>query len=382
MSQAHGRIIIQGNIPASYGLAVSEHLMQTHQESPDTSPILYQHNFDPPCVLVGRFEDIDSQVNFREIEIHGLSVNRRFTGGGTLLMRAHSSAFSLITDLKSLGVPMQPEAIFEKVGHALVEGFGTVGVEIRFEPRNRMMINGKLLTILEISCDEKNVLFLSFSFRHDDDFDEQAIVTSRPDRDLAKHIAELKETWTTVTDIGPRRLGPERLTEAVTKGCEKLFNMPFEPAVLSEEEKKKIEELEKTRYRTSEWMFRRRPMPDMTGQRVKRTDAGSIQIYLSRNGTTLRNIMICGDFSSTALTIRDLEAKLKDIQIDRETILNIIKEELARRNHFIVGLSEDYLANAILDAADKALRVEEAHRGGLPPSPPQMPAERSERKVS
>ena len=374
MPRPPGRIITQENILAAHGLAVSEYLMLTHYEVPDSRPILHRHTFSPTCVLAGRFEDIDAQLNLREIQMRGFSINRRVTGGGPMLMNSKTVGFSLITDLKSLNLAMQPEEIFEKVGRAICQGLEDAGVLAQFGSRNRILHEGKQLARLEIACDEKNILIISFHFKLDEDFEELVLVTNRNGKDLEKRIAELKEQRVALSQAGPRRLNIDKLTEAVAKGLGQMFDAPFEADTLTAEDEKKIQELEKSRYRTSEWIFRRRPLPDMTGERLKRTDAGSIQVYLSRNGSQLRNVMICGDFSSTALTIRDLEEKLRDAQIDRDTVLNLIKEELSRRNRFIVGLSEEHLANAILEAADKAKRVEEALRGDAPPSPPQHPA--------
>jgi lipoate---protein ligase len=369
MAKQSGRIITQEKIAASYGLAVSEYFMSENRGSPTTcSPILYRYSFEPACVLVGRFEDVDTQVSLREVQERGLSINRRFTGGGTQVMSEKQLGISLLTGLKGLDLPLQPEVIFEKVGGGIVKGLGLAGVEATFQPSNQIQIDGKTLTILEIASDENSALFMSSCiFNLEENFEEWAHVTNVGGGEITKQVEDLKAGWTTLSEVSKTRLSPEKLTDCISKGLESALDVGFDSAQLTPEEEEQIRGLEMRRYRNTEWIFHRRPAPDMTGQRIKRTAGGSIYVYLACQESRIGNVMFCGDFSSTALTIRDLEDKLKDVEIKRETILQLIKEELSRKNRFILGVTEDILTNAILKAADKAKRVEESHRGDAPP---------------
>ncbi|MHB8621414.1 MAG: lipoate--protein ligase family protein, partial [Chloroflexota bacterium] len=86
------RYIADDGVEASFGLAADEYLLsgyETGREAPgggDIPPTLRLYTYRSHCALVGRFQDPAVEVDVAACRRRGVAVNRRPTGGGTILM--------------------------------------------------------------------------------------------------------------------------------------------------------------------------------------------------------------------------------------------------------------------------------------------------------
>ena len=79
------RLLTADGVSAAAGLAVDETLAQRAGRG-DTPPTLRLYTYAPHAALVGRFQNLEHEVDVAACERLGIALGRRPTGGGAILM--------------------------------------------------------------------------------------------------------------------------------------------------------------------------------------------------------------------------------------------------------------------------------------------------------
>ncbi len=91
------RYIENDSVPASLGLATDEYLVDALIPAhSDYNHVLRLYTYRDHCVVLGRFQDAESEVNLPECKRLGVEVNRRITGGGTIIMSRSQLGVAII----------------------------------------------------------------------------------------------------------------------------------------------------------------------------------------------------------------------------------------------------------------------------------------------
>ena len=81
----HWRYISEDKVSDSYGLAADE-VMALRVGENHSSSVLRLYTYRSSSALVGRFQRIENELNLGFCKEQNMSVNRRPTGGGAILM--------------------------------------------------------------------------------------------------------------------------------------------------------------------------------------------------------------------------------------------------------------------------------------------------------
>jgi len=96
-------------------------------------------------VVLGRHQRLSEEVNLDACRRHGVSVVRRFTGGGAVYHDLGNLNWTIVAgkaDLPSSGVLES----FRQAGEALLEALARLGVDAWFEPPNSIHVSGGKIT--------------------------------------------------------------------------------------------------------------------------------------------------------------------------------------------------------------------------------------------
>ncbi len=234
-----------------------------------------------PTVIFGRNQLIDSEVNVRYCQEHGIEYYRRKSGGGCVYADMDNLMLSYIT--RSDDVTMT----FSRYTHAIVEMLKGLGLNASDNSRNDVMVDGRKVsgnafyhlpgvsivhgTMLYDTCME-NML--------------QAITPSATKLD-SKGVKSVQSHITTLNQY----LSPMTIEEFQLHVMSTLCNGTIE---LSDSDIAAIEEIEKS-YLTPEFILGNNPRCNM--ERTGRIEGvGEFSIHLELNRNIIRHINIAGDF--------------------------------------------------------------------------------------
>ena len=343
---------------ASRGLATDEFLMDKYSrwaEDGYPDPVLRISTLRSHCVLVGRFQNTEAEVNLPECSIMGVEVNRRATGGGTVLMGEDQLLVSFASSAHHPIVPAHPARMLPKLAKGIVAGLELLGIPAEFRPKNDIEVGGRKIGGTAIYIEESGALLYHATVLLDFDMPLMLETLSIPMEKISdKEINSIEERLTTANRELGRAVSVDEAREAICKGFEQAFKMSAVYSPFSPEEIEKIEKLEREKYKSPEWVFQRQPAPDMLGTSIKKTPAGMVRAYASLSGDIIKSVLITGDFFSGDRIINNIEAALKWGKSDRESIAKGIKLTIGNETETVEGIDVDMMADIIYSAVVSA----------------------------
>lgn len=318
-----GHVIFNKDLRSAQGLAIDEALCESvaQKKSP---PALHLYNY-LPCVIIGRYQNAAASLRLDRCESHGIEVNRRITGGGTVFMTPDQMAFGLVLPNNFPGLPKSIHGAFEFLAAAFARALSEFDLNAEFMGKNDLTVNGKKIAGLAISQDMENVIFFHTSLLLDFDIETMLDILNLPtQRMLDRGISCFGERMTTIRRETNKKINLETIIEAVHRGIEQELKIEFIPAELSNEEKGRVQELCREKYENDEWIYSVRTPKRCTAFAEKKTPGGLIQVHLALSGGAIESIMITGDYFSRTRDIVKLESLLKWTPAKR----SIIKEKM------------------------------------------------------
>ena len=127
------RLLEYDNSDIYQNLAVDEALARTYLETENTLNTLRFWESDR-AVVIGRFQCVHKEVNLNFCSESGISIARRFTGGGTVYHDLGNLNYSLRLHQSHDYVPRGLKELYETFIGAIVKGLNSVSVPARFDP--------------------------------------------------------------------------------------------------------------------------------------------------------------------------------------------------------------------------------------------------------
>jgi lipoate-protein ligase A len=275
-----------------------------------SSPILHLYKF-VPSAIVGRYQAMEAALNLQRCKELGIEVNRRSTGGGTVIMGPTVMALGFGVPVDHPGLKAGIEGVFSAMSQALVLGLKTLGVQATFRPKNDLEIGGRKIAGLSASLEGKRGILFHTSLLVDFDMNILSQIINTPLVKLKdKGYSCFSERLTTVRLETGRDVQVEEVIDVTIKGFEKFFDCTFEESSLTDEELKIKEGFKRERYENPSWIFsNKHPRMRMGVGRLK-TKGGLLEIYLSLAGAVIENIFITGDFFTTTKDLNLIESSL------------------------------------------------------------------------
>ena len=241
------RTIEEDGVSASYGLAADEYLMSGYGSDGESQlPTLRLYTYRSHCALVGRFQEVEAEIDVDYCRKANIQINRRLTGGGAIVMGSGQLGMALVTATKYGGVPDHPREIFVLYSEGIRRGLRALGIRGTLGGKNDIRVNERKIAGLGLCRGDKGALLFHASLLVDLDIPLMLRVLRIPPEKLSDKIqAEVEESLTTVRREVGFCISVSEVRDAVRQGFESATGANFFPRPFSPEEEGAIHSLER-----------------------------------------------------------------------------------------------------------------------------------------
>ena len=305
------RVIIEDGVSDYYGLAGDE--MLAHNAGvKNSAPVLRLYSYASHQVLVGRFQTVENEVHLDFCRRKGISVNRRPTGGGTILMGEDQLGVALALPGRTGDTYSRARQLMAHFSAGVTEGLRLCGIHSCFRHKNDVEADGKKIAGLGIYRDPGGGLLFHASVLVDMDIPLMLSALRTPFEKISdKEIRAVSERITTVSRLSSGRLSFDDVRRAVLDGFSRIFETRFQSSSFNKDELEDIKKLTEEKYSKNEWIYQRGAVRDSNVSARIKTKAGLLQIDLALSGPTIKAVYIRGDFFASEAGIANLEAALR-----------------------------------------------------------------------
>ncbi|MDP1537602.1 MAG: biotin/lipoate A/B protein ligase family protein [Burkholderiales bacterium] len=312
------RVIDTGLRPAAQNIALNRALLEARQaeEIPSTLRFL---RFTPSALL-GYHQSAEQELNLEYCREHGITVQRRITGGGAIYFDETQIGWELYLHKRDLGTA-DMQLISQRICHAAATAISALGVDARFRPRNDIEVDGRKISGTGGAFDGDALMFqgtLLIEF----DVEKMLRVLRIPAEKLSdKAIASARERVANLKDLLGRRPDTALIRGNMVEAFESEFGVEFTEGDLTlSEDRRYREALREIDH--PDWVgLISRPVADMPILEAAQKFAGGLlraAVTFDVQTQTLRQVWFTGDlFVNPRRTVADLEAVLRDLPLDR-----------------------------------------------------------------
>lgn len=302
------RLLTDYEVSAPRGLATDEVLMGS------TSLHLYTYE---GAALVGRYQDLEANVDVEWCEDNGVAVNRRLTGGGAILMTPDQLGIALTLDRERFDLPRSNRALFETFGSAITSGLSAVGIDAEFVPKNDVVADGRKIAGLGL-WDRAGEVQFHCSLLVGMDVERMLRALRISEAKLSdKQIDAFEERITTVREQAGA--GIDEVAEGIEEGFADVLDVEFAAGSLTDDEAAEVDRLVAERYDTDDWRYRVTAEASHRSSEYK-TEGGLLRVYAAVEDDVLSSIRLTGDFFARQETVNAIEAAVKWTPVDAEAI--------------------------------------------------------------
>lgn len=354
------RYVADDGVSASFGLAADE-WMACRRQGP---PCLRLYTYRSHCVLIGRYQRLEAEVNVEACRELGVALNRRPTGGGTILMGADQLGLALTIPASARAAfPGAARDLFPCLAAGLVAALRGLGVAASFHRKNDLEVGGRKIAGLGIFAAPAGGLLFHASLVVDLDLALMLRVLRTPFEKLTdKAVASVAERMTTVRREAGRAVTLDEVRGRVRAGDGEAFGVTLEEEPWTVQERAGIASLEDARYRSAAWLDQPGLAPAAAGRSRHKAVGGLVEVGVTLRGGMIHSCTVTGDFFAAEGQVASLERTLRRTAADPAAVRAAIEGAYAGGAR-IDGVPPELLAAAVLEAAaDAAARRE----GGQP----------------
>ncbi|MDH5805256.1 MAG: lipoate--protein ligase [Gemmatimonadota bacterium] len=357
------RLIADDGVSASFGLAADDAMARRQTGT----PIVRLYSYRSHTALLGRFQHVGDELHADYCAANGIEINRRPTGGGTILMGEDQLGVGVtiprdLVDRKRTGV----RELFLMYGAGIIEGLSKLGIDAQFHRKNDIEVLGRKIAGMGIYAAKGGGVLFHTSLLVDLDVPLMLSVLKTPFEKISdKQITSIAERMTTVRKELGQKVSLEHVRDAISMGYESTLGVTLDISDFTNEERANIHALENDQYLSDDWIHQRSFPADTFGHASKKTPGGLIHAHITLAGDFIKTVYITGDFFAEEGAVSTLERALKRTHADPAEIRSIVDAVYNTEEDFLQGVPPGAVARVVFKAVEAARGIKEpAHSGG------------------
>jgi lipoate---protein ligase len=353
------RLITDDGVSASFGLAADEAIAQRVGLNL-SQPTLRLYTYQSYCALVGRFQNVENEIRVGYCNENGITINRRPTGGGAIIMGADQLGVALTLPGRGDDSYSHARELMSNFSDGLLCGLNQLGVAARFRRKNDIEVNSKKLVGLGVYRAPSGGLLFHASMLVDLDIGLMLRVLNTPFEKLSdKEIDTVASRITTIQRETQSQISLDEVRGVIADGFMSAFNVNLVHSEFASHERADIENLEREKYHSEDWVYQTTAVPDSNGSAKVKTPAGLIDVSVTTAGAIIKAVFIGGDFFAAENAVADLEASLRWHTTQPEKIAATIEKIFQSRGSEFNEIQPEVIIEAVTKAVARA-RVEES----------------------
>ena len=351
----HWRYLCEDRVSDSYGLAADEAMALRVGENL-SPPVLRLYTYRSCSALVGRFQRIENELNLEFCREQKMSVNRRPTGGGAILMGEDQLGVALM--LRDWNGCKAPRELMRHFASALCEGLLVFGVNAQFRGKNDLEVEGRKIGGLGIHSNASGGYLLHCSLLVDLDVPLMLRALNVPLEKLeSRQLKSIEGRITTVRRELKKDTSLNEVRDKIRRVFSSYFSVEFEQSCYSPEEKKIISEMESSRYLNKDWIYQKVDVPDLSGEARQMTPAGLLDVRVTMAGRQIKAVFLGGDFFAEESAVSDIEGSLRWHSSEFEQIHSTLEILYAKREEELAFLPIENVCEVISKAVESARTI-------------------------
>ena len=349
------RYLCEDRVSDSFGLAADEAMALRVGENLSPS-VLRLYTYRSSSALVGRFQRIDNELNLDFCREQRMSINRRPTGGGAILMGEDQLGVALM--LRDWNEYKAPRELMRHFASALCEGLLVFGIKAQFRGKNDLEVEGRKIGGLGIHSNASGGYLLHCSLLFDLDVPLMLSALNVPVEKLdAKQLKSIEGRITTVRRELKKDIALNKVRDKMRRAFSSYFTVEFEKSCYSPEEKKAISEIESSRYLNKDWIYQKVDVPDLSGEARQMTPAGLLDVRVTLAGRQIKAVFLGGDFFAEESAVSDIEGSLRWHSSESEQIYSTLEILYGKRGEELTFLPIENVCEVISKAVESARAI-------------------------
>ncbi len=346
------RLLIDNSVDDQYGLSVDDALTRSSSEAASITLRLYTYQ---PCVLVGRFQHIHDEVNLDRIKELCVPVNRRPTGGGSIIMGPDQLGIALVIPPDSNLVGRKSTSLMQDCAKGIVRALRGFDIDAEFRGKNDLVVSGRKIAGLGLYQAQGGGILFHASLLLDLDIQFMLTVLKTAFENTSDSaLSAVSERIATLRREVSSNLSISDLMKAVKLGYEKEFSIRFLSGHLYPEEQLLANQLLINQYRSRQWIYQTASrIKDRVGHYKLRTGGGMLDVRAIVAKRTLKSVFFNGDFIASESAISDLESSLRWHITDADALSRTIERSHMKNRQFWDPISATDISDAVLGAIGK-----------------------------
>ena len=321
-----------GSTDPTLNLALEEHALLTLDMS-DSYLLFYVNR---PSIIIGKHQNTIEEIDADFVHEHGITVVRRISGGGAVYHDLGNLSFSFITRY----TPQRFNNYAEFTG-PVVEALRELGVAAERTGRNDIVVEGRKVSgnaqvVRGDRMFSHGTLLLSSNLD-----DVSRALKPKPGKVESKGIQSVRSR---VANISEFLSAPLAMDDFRGRLLAHLFPGGGPPPThdFSDEDRRRIEALADSKYRTWDWNYGESPPFNL--QRTRRFATGEVDVRCFVEDGIIKSIRFYGDFFSSR-EMAELERCLTGSRYRRDDVASAL--ERCEAGSFVSGVSEYDLLSLI-----------------------------------
>lgn len=340
------RLLSDDGVSAADGLALDEALMARYgAPGGDNEETLRLYSYRNHCALVGRYQNLEAEVDLESCRAQGAEVGRRLTGGGAIVMGRGQLGVAFVGHAQE---GLRPREVIAKLSGAISRGLSALGIEAEFHGKNDLEVAGRKIAGLGLYVDADGTMLFHASVLADLDIEIMLRLLKIPAAKLeGRAVAAVAERLTTVSALTGTSHDAASLRPFIARGFAETLSLDLRPSQPEPAEEQAARRLASTVYGSRAWLEERSPGAEVTGSSVLRTPAGLARLYLAVRGDLIKSVVVAGDFNEQMPQLTALESALRWTRLGAGPVRSAVGQTGAAA---ALGVDTDELVAAVLEA--------------------------------
>ncbi|WP_075619880.1 lipoate--protein ligase [Paenisporosarcina indica] len=293
-------------------LAIEEYALKTMDVEKDSFFLFY---INEPAIIIGKNQNTIEEIDTDYVDINGVHVVRRLSGGGAVYHDHGNLNYSFIT--KDDGDSFRN---FKKFTQPIVDALKEMGVDAELSGRNDILAGGRKISgTAQFTTRGRMYSHGTLMFNSEIDAVVSALKV-RKDKIESKGIKSIRSRVANITEFMDKPMTIEEfkltLLHSIFGGKEHVKTIE-----LTEEDWANIKELSKERYGNWDWNYGKSPAFNMSHS--ERFPTGGIDVRLQVKNGVIEDANIYGDFFGVG-DVADIEKLLVGATYDKSAIAEVL----------------------------------------------------------